>query len=102
MMTNAESPAPQPPNPPQSGDSSLSTAIVKLPTKITIDIGEFMPRIIELANAECRSPEQQVRYMFKRFLGSWDSRNQNIASFADFSSSNYTPLTKRYFSFEDI
>ena len=76
------------------------TAIVKLPTKVTIDIGEFMPRIIELANAECRSPEQQVRYMFKRLVDSWDSRSQNSTSFADIAGGYVQPRPKRYYSIE--
>ena len=79
---------------------SQSTAIVKLPTKVTIDIGEFMPRIIELANAECRSPEQQVRYMFKRLVDSWDLRSQNSMSFADLASCYTHPQPKRYFSID--
>ena len=76
------------------------TAIVKLPTKVTIDIGEFMPRIIELANAECRSPEQQVRYMFKRLVDSWDSRSQNSTSFADRAVGYSYPRPKRYYSID--
>lgn len=86
-------------------DEKKTTALVKAPTKVTIDLGEFLPRIIELAHNECRTPENQVRFMFKRMLEEWDSKTKNAASLGTFTGFSFAKAKKfhdnMYFSDEE-
>lgn len=75
-------------------EEKKTAALIKAPTKVTIDLGEFMPRIIELAHNECRTPENQVRYMFKRMLEEWDSKTKNAASLGTFNGFSFAKSKK--------